>query len=42
VQEGLRETVEWYLRHVDWLQAIIKEKEKPGLGFATQGSPPPS
>lgn len=24
--EGLRETVEWYLTHADWLNAIIKEK----------------
>jgi dTDP-glucose 4,6-dehydratase len=27
LQEGLRETVEWYLRHEAWLQAIIQEKD---------------
>jgi dTDP-glucose 4,6-dehydratase len=27
LQEGLRETVEWYLRHEAWLQAILREKE---------------
>ncbi len=26
LSEGLRETVEWYLSHPDWLNAIIKEK----------------
>jgi len=27
LQEGLRKTVTWYLEHINWLNAIIKEKE---------------
>lgn len=26
LQEGLQKTVRWYLEHIDWLNAIIKEK----------------
>jgi dTDP-glucose 4,6-dehydratase len=25
--QGLRDTVEWYLSHTDWLDAILKEKD---------------
>jgi dTDP-glucose 4,6-dehydratase len=26
LKEGLKKTVNWYLKHIDWLNAIIKEK----------------
>jgi dTDP-glucose 4,6-dehydratase len=26
LQEGLQKTIRWYLEHIDWLNAIIKEK----------------
>jgi dTDP-glucose 4,6-dehydratase len=27
LQEGLQKTIRWYLDHIDWLNAIIKEKD---------------
>ena len=27
LSEGLQKTVQWYLNHIDWLNAIIKEKD---------------